>query len=501
MRIVKVLVLAALVSVNGFAAGAGAASLLDAVKSKDKDSVRNLLRQGVDVKTPEADGTTALHWAAHWNDLETADLLIRAGADARAVNRYGATPLSEAAANGNAALIEHLLKAGADPNTLVTPQGQTVLMSAARVGNVDAMKVLLERGAYVDARENFRGQTALMWAAAEGHAPVVKMLLDHGADHKARSSDRDTTPPKLTNGTPAAPIFRGGLTALLFAVRQGQIETAKVLLDGGADINQPDSDGNNAIILALLNNHFDVAQMLVDRGADVNEANKEGRTPLYTAVEMYDDDWSPLPARKVEDKHTALDIVRALLDKGANTNAQLTAASPIPKVAQDTGDRTLSAGGTAFMRAARSGDVLVMKLLLEHKADPKLANKNGLNALMLASGASWAEKIKGSEAEALEALKLCEELGLNVNAATDNGTTALHGAALRGADSIVKFLVEKGAKLDAPEKSGLTPLDIAMGKVVTGAPREPHESTVTLLRQLGAKNGELKKEEKKPEGQ
>jgi ankyrin repeat protein len=470
------------------------------VKSKDKDSIRTLLRQGADVNTPEPDGTTALHWAAHWNDLETADLLIRAGADVRAANRYGATPLSEAASNGSAALVERLLKGGADPNTLVTSQGQTVLMTAARVGNVDAVKALLDHGAYVDARESFRGQTALMWAAAEGHAPVVKLLLARDADHKARSIDRETTPPKLTAGTPVVAISRGGLTALLFAARQGQIEATKALLDGGADINQPDSDGNNAIVLALLNSHYDLAQMLIDRGADPNVAAKDGRTPLYTAVEMHDVDWSPLPARKVEDKTAALDIVKSLLAKGANVNAQLTAASPIAKVAQDLGDRTLNTGATPFMRAARSGDVAVMKLLLEHKADPKLANKNGLTALSVAAGLNWSDKIKGSDDEALEAVKLCAELGLDVNAATEQGDTALHGAALRGVDSIVTFLVEKGAKLNTENKAGLTPLDIAVGKVPTGAPRDPHPTTVALIKELGGKPGEPKKpEEKKAE--
>ena len=499
MHILKVLVLASFLAVNSFAAGAS--SLLDAVKSKDKDSIRTLLRQGADVKTPEPDGTTALHWAAHWNDLETADLLIRAGADVRAANRYGATPLSEAAGNGGAALVERLLKAGADPNTLVTSQGQTVLMTAARVGNLDAVKTLLDHGAYVDARESFRGQTALMWAAAEGHAPVVKLLLAHDADHRARSLDRETILPKLTAGTPVVAIPRGGLTALLFAARQGQIDATKALLDGGADINEPDSDGNNAIVLALLNSHYDLVQMLIERGADPNVAAKDGRTPLYTAVDMHDADWSPLPARKVEDKTTALDIIKSLLAKGANVNAQLTAASPIAKVAQDTGDRTMSAGATAFMRAARSGDVALMKLLLENKADPKLANKNGLTALSVAAGLNWADKIKSTEAEALEAVKLCTELGLDLNAAMDNGDAALHGAALRGADSIVKFLVEKGAQLNAETKTGLTPLDVAMGKVAPPAPpRDPHPTTVALIKELGGKPGEPKKpEEKKAE--
>jgi len=478
------LLLALLLALNGYAAGPAAGAVVDAAKNKDKESVRALLRQRADVNVSEPDGTTALHWAAHWNDFETVDLLLRAGADVRAVNRFGTTALSEASQNGSGSLIERLLQAGADPNTVVT-QGQTVLMAASRVGNVEAVKTLLDHGAYADARENYRGQTALMWAAAEGHPAVIKLLLEHGADHKVRSLDRDTSAPKLAAGTPVAPIPRGGLTALLFAARQGQTGSVKALLDAGVDINQTDSDGNGALVLALLNTHYDLAQYLIDAGTDPNAAAKDGRTPLYTAVEMHDADWSPLPARKVSDKLAPLDIIGSLLAKGANTNAQLTDASPIKKVAQDGGDRTLSTGATSFMRAARSADVPLMRLLLENKADPKLKNKDGLTALMVASGVSWNDKIRGSEAEALETVKLCAELGLDVNGATDKGDTALHGAALRGADSIVKFLVEKGAKLDVKNKQELTPLDIALGRRGPNvAPAEPHESTVALLRQL-----------------
>jgi len=490
------LLLAVLLSVNCYAAGPAASALVDAAKNKDKESVRTLLRQRADVNVPEPDGTTALQWAAHWNDLETVDLLLRAGADVRAVNRYGATALSEASSNGSRALVERLLQAGADPNTLVTTQGETVLMTASRVGNADAVKALLDHGAYVDARENSRGQTALMWAAAEGHPAVIKLLLEHGADHKVRSLDRDTASPKLAAGTPAAPIFRGGLTALLFAARQGHTEAVKALLDAGVDINQTDSDGNSALVLSLLNSHYDLAQLMIDVGADPNAASKDGRSPLYTAVEMHDADWSPLPARKVNDALAPIDIIRSLLAKGANTNAQLTEASPIKKVAQDLGDRTLSTGATAFMRAARSADIPLMRLLLDNKADPKLKNKDGLTALMVASGVSWNDKIRGSEAEALETVKLCAELGLDVNAATDKGDTALHGAALRGADSIVKFLVEKGAKLDVKNKQELSPLDIALGRRGPNvAPAEPHESTVALLRQLMGLPAEKKAEQ------
>jgi ankyrin repeat protein len=398
-------------------------------------------------------------------------------------------------------MIESLLKAGADPNTLATPQGETVLMIAARTGNADAVKALLDHGADPDARETFRGQTALMWAAAEDHTQVIELLAAHGADFNVRSFDRDTTLPKMEAGTPIAPIARGGLSALLFAARQGQVEAARALIEGGADINQADSDGNNALVLAILNTHYDFAQLLIDKGADPNVAAKNGRTALYTAVEMQDADWSPRPARRETDQRNSMDIIHALLEKGAKVNAQLTAPAPIAKLAQDGGDRTLAAGATPFMRAARSADVETMRLLLQKGADPKLANKDGINALILAAGLSWNDHIKGTEEQALETVKICAELGLDINAATDKGETALHGAARRGADSIVKFLVEKGANVNARNKRGLTPLDTANGKgAAPGMVGERHESTIALLTQLGGEPGqEVKQPPPQPE--
>lgn len=477
--------IAALLAVSCCAAPVIDTSLVDAVKNRDKDAARMLLKQHIDVNAAAPDGTTALQWAAHWNDLDTVDLLLQAGADVRVANRYGVTALAEASSTGSSVLVERLLKAGADVNTLATTQGETVLMRAARVGNIDAVKVLLDHGAYADARENYRGQTALMWAAAEGHPEVIKALIAHGADLNVRSFDRDTTTPKMEAGTPSAPIARGGLSALHFASRQGQVESAKALLDGGADINQKDSDGNTSLVIAILNNHYDLAQFLIDRGADTNIANKDGRAALFSAVDVHDADWSPRPARRETDKLTSMDIIRSLLAHGANVNEQLTAASPIIKLAQDTGDKSLSAGATPFMRAARSADLEVMRLLLDKSADPKLANKDGLTALMLAAGVSYNDHILGTEGEALEAVKLCASRGLDINAATDKGLTALHGAASRGANTIVKYLVESGAKLDAKDKKGLTPLDVAMGKGgPPGLPATVHESTADLIRQL-----------------
>jgi uncharacterized protein len=491
---------AALLSVACFAATNGNTALVDAVKNQDAESVRTLLKQHVDVNAPQADGTTALHWAAHWGDLETVDALLREGANATALNRYGATPLSEAVRVGGAPLIEKLLQAGADPNTFTTAQAETVLMKASREGNVEAVKVLLAHDADVNAKENFRGQTALMWAAAEGHADIVSLLATHGAELNVRSYDRDTSLPKMAAGTPAAPIARGGLTALLFAARQGEIGTAKALLDAKADINALDSDGNNALTLSILNTHYDLTQLLIDRGADPNIAAKNGRTSLYSAVEMHDVDWSPRPAHKEIDKTTSMDIVHALLDHKANVNAQLTAPAPIEKHAQDMGDKTMGAGTTPFMRAARSADTELMHLLLDKGADPKLFGKDNQTALMVASGVAWTDHIKGTEAEALEAVKLCVSLGLDVNAATDKGETALHGAAHRGADSITKYLVDNGANVKARNKRGFTALDLAMGKGgYNGAPGPVHDASAAIIREAGGEPGQEIKETAKAE--
>lgn len=494
----RTLILTALTAVSVFAASD--TRLVDAVKNHDKDAVRALLKEHADVNTPEADGTSALHWAAHSNDLETAQLLIRAGANVKAASRYGVTPLSEAATYGSAGLVEALLKAGADPNTLTTEKGETVLMTASRAGNVDAVKVLLEHGADANAKESFRGQTSLMWAAAEDHPDIVKLLIAHGADPKVRSSDRDTTPPKLMAGTPAAPISRGGLTALVFAARQGSIESARALIDAGAGINEGDADGNNPLLIAILNNHDQLAQMLIDKGADVNAVNKDGRSPLFTAVDAHDVDWSDRPLVKETDNVSSLDVIKSLLDHKANVNVQLTAMSIIKKAAQDSPDRTLAIGATPFMRAARSGDVEVMHLLLDHGADPKLANKDGATALSVAAGLGYTDSNRSTEPQALEAVKLCVSLGLDVNATTDKGETALHGAARRGANTIIQYLVDKGGKINAGNKQGITPLDIAMGKgAVNGAPGIPKEQTMALIKQLGGTPGKEVKEVAKAE--
>ncbi|HUA19405.1 MAG TPA: ankyrin repeat domain-containing protein [Bryobacteraceae bacterium] len=469
----------------GFAA---AASVADAVEHRDMAALEQLLNQHAPVNAPQADGTTALQWAAHYNDLDAVTLLLRAGADAQAANRYGASPLSEAAALGNAAIIEKLLQAGADPNTRTTADGETVLMTSARTGNLAAVKALLSHGADVNAKEAYKGQTALMWAAAERHSGIVKVLLEHGADWKIQSSSRPTKLPKLSAASSVSPMSRGGLTAFLFTAREGDIETAKVMLDAGVDINQTDVDHTSALVVSILNKRYTFAKFLLDRGADPNVTDVLGRAALYAAVDMHNEDWSALPMRKEEDPLPALDLIQAILAHGANRNARLTHNLP-GRSGMDIGDVALDEGTTPFMRAARSGDFATMQILLRAGADPKLATKDGNNALLFAAGIGYRDKnTRGTDQDALEALKLCVAQGMDINQANNKGETPLHGAADRGSDVLVKYLVEHGAKLDAKSKRGFTPLDIAMGKDSFGLP-VPHDSTVALLKSLGGTEG------------
>ncbi|HEX5228636.1 MAG TPA: ankyrin repeat domain-containing protein [Bryobacteraceae bacterium] len=479
------ILVAAMTASLGFAAGADVAN---AVQNRDIATLRTLVKQHAPVNVPQSDGTTALEWAAHWNDAEAVGLLIAAGADAKTTNRYGASPLSEAASLGNAQIIEQLLKAGADPNTRTTADGETVLMTSARSGNLDAVNALLNHGADVNAKESYRGQTALMWAAAEHHPEVVKALLAHGADWKVQSSFRETKIPKLSTASSISPISRGGLTAFLFAARDGDVDTAKVMLDAGVDINQTDVDGTNGLVISAMNKKYTFTKFLLDRGADPNVTDVKGRAVLYAVIDARDEDWSALPMRKETDPLPSVELIKAILAHGANVNAKLTHNLP-GRSGMDYGDVALDEGATPFMRAARSGDSAVMRLLLSARADPKVATKDGNNALLFAAGIGYRDKqTQGTDEDALEALKLCMDQGMDINQANGKGETALHGAANRGSDVLVKFLAEHGAKLDAKSKAGFTPLDIAMGKDSFGLP-VPHDSTVALLRSLGGPEG------------
>ena len=474
----------------GYATGVDAAGVANAAQSRDMATLRTLVQQHTNVNAAQPDGTTALHWAAHWNDLETVSLLLKAGANAKAANRYGATPLSEAVFTGNAPMVAALLDAGASAKTLTTADGETVLMTASRVGNIESVKILLDRGADVNAFENYKHQTALMWAAAERHTDIVSLLLTRGADWKVRSVDRETKPPKLSAASSISPIARGGFTALGFSAREGDTATAKVMLDAGVDINYGDIDNTSSLVVSIVNKQFTFAKFLLDRGADPNTVDAYGRTALYAIVDIRNEDWSTLPNRKTDDSTSSTDILKELMSRGAKLDAALT--KPLPgHSGMDSGDTSLNAGSTPLMRAARSGDAVAMRALLEKGANPKLTTAtDGNNALLFAAGVGYRDKYtRGSDADAIESLKVIMAAGLDIRVANSRGDTALHGASTRGADAVVQYLVEHGANIDAKNNRGFTALDAAMGKGSLDLP-VPRESTVALLRKLGAHEGQ-----------
>jgi ankyrin repeat protein len=442
-------------------AGAAESELVDAVKSVDRAAVLELLKQRADVNASEADGTTALYWAAERNDLETARLLVRAGANANSSSRYGISPLLLASVNGNAALIELLIEGGANPNG-ATPEGETALMAAARTGSAPAITALLAKGAEPNAKEDYRGQTALMWAAAEGHVEASKVLIAGGADVAARS--------------------KSGWTALLFAAREGQMGAARVLLDAGASPSEAQAppaggsvspratvrgapipaDGPSALVLAAGSNHYELAAYLLDRGADPN-ASQQGFTALHQVSWLRKPGQGgngPVPAGS--GNMDSLEFVRQLVAHGADVNARMTR-----RARTGTTDFNMI-GATPIMMAARTADAPLMRLLAELGADPFLVNVDNTTVLMAAAGLGTHSpgEDAGNDAEALEAVKVAVELGLDVNAVNKDGDTAMHGAAYKQFPSVVQYLAEKGAKIDVwntKNKQGWTPLRIAVG--------------------------------------
>jgi ankyrin repeat protein len=475
-------------------AGAATPRLVQAVKTGDRATALALAREAAEVAATEADGTTALHWAVRQNDLELVDRLLRTGAEPTAANRYGVTPLKLGAINGDPKLLGRLLDAGGDANA-VARDGETLLMTAARGGHAAAVKLLLERGAAVDARESWHGQTALMWAAAQGHPDVLRELLAHGADVNARSNQEEWER-QVTSEPRDKWLPPGGLTPLLFAARENCLDCLPVLIEAGADVNATTPDGISAVVIALINGHYDVAGALVEAGTDPKLADYTGRTALYAAIDFNTMVKSNRPAPKVlENKLTGLDVARLLLEHGADVNATLKRLPPY-RAKLDRGNDTMLGGGTtAFLRAAKAGDVPAMKLLLEHGADPMLApTRSGITPLMAAAGLGTAEqdttgRLK-TQAQAIEAIQLLLDLGIDIDAQATDGQTAVHGAAMQGFDDVIRFLASKGAKLDTPDKDGFTPLDVALGKAggfgFSGNEGVVREATAALLTELMA---------------
>jgi ankyrin repeat protein len=454
--------------------------LVDAAKNHDVAALRALLTQKVDVNTADITGMTPLIWAAHNDDLEAVKLLLAAGADAKAANRYDITALNEATICGDGPMIEALVKAGADVNAPFG-EGETPLMTASRTGSVSGVKALLAAGANVNATDRYRGETALMWAVAENHAEVAKLLIAAGTDVNARSTLFDFNFRKVAAGGTQAVYSRGGLTALLFAARQGSIDSAKVLLDAGADINMPEKDyGFTPLLEAIFNDHYDLAALLVERKASL----KEGA--LYLTVEMRNLDYQGnRPRKAVTDKLDELAFINYLLSHGADPNGPMTVKIP-PRAAQNAA--VIPHGYTPFMRAARSADVETMKLLIAHGADPNKAADDH-NTPLIVAGAGMGARFQGGEdkpeAQFVECMKLLVASGADVNAVNDHGDTALHGAAARGADQIVQFLADHGAKFNIRNKQERTPLDVAMGVGgVANTGGIAHPSTVALIQRL-----------------
>ena len=539
------------------AAPAGGDAVVEAAMSGNRDAVRTLLKDGADVNTAQADGMTALHWAAQKGDVELAKVLLYASANVRATTRIGGyTPLLIASRNGDAAMIETLVGAGADANNATT-NGTTALMLAAAAGKVDAVKVLLAKGANVNAKENVKGETALTFAAAYGRTDVVRELTAHKADVSATTKVQDLASfakeeqerliaerglqgrggrageGRGPQGPQVAGVNRqynytelvaywGGMSALHLAARQGYSAVAAALLDAGADVNQRTTgDQSTPLLVAIINGHFDLAKQLLDKGANPNLAQlNNGVTPLYAALNC---EWSdkalyPQPRAFEQQKTSYLDLMRALLDKGADPNARLTRKVWYAQYDFDQSgvDET---GATPFFRAAYAADVDGMKLLLQYGADPYIRTMRtpgrvrtgdvtrevtdvsplapvppggpAITALLAASGEGYGEGFAANHhhhapAGMLPAVKfLVEEVGLDVNAKDHDGNTAVHNAAARGDNEMILYLVSKGADVMQVNREGKTTVDMANGPVQRIS---PFPDTIKLLEGMGAKN-------------
>ncbi len=492
----------------GASAWAGQAAPTSATAQAPKEVFVNV-RQA---DAADAYGNTPLHKAVEAGDAAAVDRLIRAKANVNATNRYNVPPLAIAATRGDAAIVSALLKAGADPNAL-KGEGEPVMLTAARTGNVEVVKALIAAGGDVNVRERFYGQSPLMWAAIENHADVIAELAAKGADVNARASILEGEPSwrygkDSRNGINGEALqnfntnfSKGGLTPLLYAARQGSTDAVKMLIDKGANPNTPDPEGFSPLQVALQNAHYDAAVALIEKGADVNQGDRTGQTPLFTLTDIRSLLWSyNRPVPRAQNNATSLDVAKLLIAKGANVNARLT--GPARRPLGGGGAPLAGRGATPFLRAAVVSDLPLMRLLLEKGADPKITTENGNNALHAVAGVRWSDTTMSTakavgfatDEDSVEAVKLLLSLGLDPNAADNQGVTAMHGAASRGANDVIRTLVAAGAKLDVMSKPrtqrsdvdneppleipGQTPIDAALDA------DPPRLTTVALLREL-----------------
>jgi len=495
--------LALLVSAN--VSPAADSAIVRAAAAADGTAVRALVKQGADVNAQGSDGATALLWIARADDVEAADALLKAGAKVVTPNALGITPVYAAAENGNAAMLRRLLDAGASVTT-TDSTGDTLLMAAVRAGNPDAVQLLVDRGAPVNAVEPQYSHTALMWAVESDNPAIMKLLIARGAtiDAATRVAEKPAArPPGTGGGSHGVGIVRsgvppqgeqqptpGGMTALLLASRDGHLDAATLLVEVGADVNLADPNGLTPLLMALTNGQIGVAKFLLEHGADRTRADWWGRQPLWAAVDIRN-----LAVRSGAatdengvDREGALEIIRMLLDSGVDVNARIKEFPPmrrylLPLASLEWVDFT---GQTAFIRAAQAGDVPVMKLLLARGGDPKLTTFNGTTSLMAAAGVNWVvgETFSESRAVWIEAVQLCLDQGIDVNAVNSMGLQAVHGAANRGSDDIIELLAKHGAQLDRPDKEGRTPYVWAKGVFLATNSPVAKPSTLALLDKL-----------------
>jgi ankyrin repeat protein len=492
-RWIAFMTVAAWTGVSVPAAVAADAPLADAIRSGNRAAALSLLQQRVNVNATDANGATALHYAAYQEDADLVDRLLKAGAKPSVSNEFGSTPMSEAAAVGNASIIRLLLRAGADVNS-PSRDGQTALMAVARTGRVDAAKVLLEAGADVNAIEQWGGQTALMWAAAQKQPAMVRLLVENGAKVNVRGTSREWER-RITAEPRPKDLQRGGFSPLLYAAREGCLECARHLVQAGADINLTDPDRTTPLVLSLMNMRFDTAAYLISAGADVDKWDLYGRSPLYAAVDLSTLPRGGRPDIPSTDDTTALQVIGMLLDRGANPNLQLKLRPPYRNVIFDrSGDNlVLTIGATPLLRASKAGDnPEAIRMLLEHGALVNLPNVDGISPLMAAAGMGHVTNATrgrfNTEQDSLAAIPLLLKAGAEINAQAADGQTALHSAAQKGWNKVIALLVEAGADLSIKDSRGFTALDHARGTTGgRGQPSTANPETAALLEKLGSR--------------
>jgi ankyrin repeat protein len=492
------------------------ATLANAARDGDAAAVRALLERGVDANAVGSYGTPALHWVVRMQDRALAGLLLDAGADPNLRTHTGVAPLHLAIENRDLAIVELLLAAGADAQA-ANRAGESPLFLAARSGDAKIAERLLAYGSRVDERDPEYGQTPLMAAVREGHGDVARLLLARGAEVDAQTRAGAVPAFRLPSenaGSKGVGIVRGGWpdrgmrppvpgakTPLLYATRRGDLAVTQLLVEAGADVELADADGVTPLLNAILNasiaaargagagmEHLAVARYLVEHGANVNAADWYGETALWAAVDVRNLDVNGPERDNRIDRPAALGLIAQLLARGADANARIREYPPERRFIATLGSLSWVdfTGQTAFLRAALAGDVTVMRLLLEHGADPNIATLAGTTPLMAAAGVNWVVNQTFDEGAValLAAVELCHELGNDVNAVNSMGIRAIHGAANRGSDDIVEFLAARGARLDVVDAEGRTPLAWAEGVFLATHPPQRKPSTIELLGRL-----------------